>query len=134
MQITIEDNSLIYIYLKEQHKYIDNIAGESNVQCFLQYDEDQNWIGVRIPTKNGSNNKTLMVGNVDYPIYQGLVTESEDDIFLIFDRESRTKIEKEQDCNIDVHPEGIYGIEMILWNENHIESKEKVRPFIKRDI
>lgn len=34
MHITIEDNYLVYIYLKEQSKYVDNIGGESSVRCF----------------------------------------------------------------------------------------------------
>ncbi|WP_435921120.1 hypothetical protein [Paenibacillus sp. DYY-L-2] len=136
MHITIEDNNLVYIYLKEQQKYVENCGGESSVQCYLIYDQNGNWIGVKITNKDTDGNVITLprVGAIDYPIYSGEVIELENEIILSFEKDKEIMMVKEQDCNLDIHPDGIFGIEMILWTGNNITQKEMVKPFIKRDI
>lgn len=136
MHITIEDNSLVYIYLKKQQKYVANNGGESSVQCYLLYDQYGNWIGMKI-TNRDTDGKLInlpRVGVIDYPMHSGEVIEIESEIILKFDKDRDIDKVKEQDCNIDIHPEGIYGIEMILWIGSNITQKEIVNTFIKRDI
>lgn len=116
MHITIEDDFLIYIYLKDQSKYTRNGGGGSAVSCFLLYDQNGNWIGVRITNKDTEGNTITLpdIGDIDYPIHNGEVVMLNDEIIIKFDKDLVVEYFKKQDCNLDIHPEGIYGIEMIL--------------------
>lgn len=102
----------------------------------LLYDHVGNWIGVRITNRDTDGNIINLpnIGAIDYPMHNGEVVNLNDEIILKFDKDIGVDNFKEQDCNLDIHPEGIYGVEMILWAGNNINLKEKVRPFIKRDI
>lgn len=100
------------------------------------YDQYENWNGVKITNRDTDGNLINLprVGVIDYPTYSGEVIEKESEIILKFDKKRDINKVKEQDCNIDFHPEGIYGIEVILWIGSDITQKELVNPFIKRDI
>jgi hypothetical protein len=136
MQITIEDNKLIYIYLKSQSKFENNIGGNFSVKCFLLYDDKSNWIGLQIQNEysDGEKFRLPFVGNIDYPLFSANITESNENITILFDKTKAIHRLAEQDCNIVLNVEGIYGIELILWLKNDLGKKDIVKPFVLRDI
>lgn len=131
MRITIQDNSLIYIYLKEMGKYVDNISGNPEYRSQILFDEFRNWIGIKILNIDieGQIQELPRVGDIDYPMHTSIITEQPDSITILFDNQSTVSEIVEEDCILDLHPTGIYGIEVILY-ETQIEGIEKVRPFI----
>ncbi|SDT24348.1 hypothetical protein SAMN05444162_3533 [Paenibacillaceae bacterium GAS479] len=136
MNITIEDNQLVYIYLKNQEKYIYFTGTKSSVKCYFQLDDDNNWVGIRIAKEYSYGGAPLLpeVGQIDYINFEGTVQEDEHNILITFDTYSKVCRELEQDCNLDLIPEGIYGIEIILWLANVDWKKEKIQKYIIVDI
>lgn len=135
MQITIQGGTLTYIYLKEQNKYVDNIIGNPEYQCDVYFENDRNWIGIKIKNIDTDGKKLDLpqVGDIDYPINSSRIIEEADSITILFDDKSIISEQIEEECILDIHPSGIYGIELILYSTS-IKGKEIVKPFIIWDI
>lgn len=143
MQISIEDNALIYIYLKskENHERVGNCLAD--VRCYLLYDDIDNLIGLKlfntrdnpeisingIPLIESINLPT--VGYVDTPFHNSTITETEIDITIMFDGNAVINRVEEDVCNIDLCKEGILGIELIP--VAYMGNKAVIMPFIIED-
>jgi hypothetical protein len=139
MQITIEDSSMIYIYMKspENHKKVGKCI--SDVRCNLLYDEKDNLIGIKlfneyINADNGQKEQIKLpeVGYIDMPLHNANISETETDITIMFNGSSVIHHIKEDECNIDLCNEGIFGIEPIPFT--YIGEKEVIKLFIIEDI
>jgi hypothetical protein len=144
VQITIEDNSMMYIYLKSPESHVLNRECMSDVKCNLLYDESDNLIGIKLLNKRENSEisvngipqieqiKLPAVGDVELPTYNATITEKENEITILFNGSLIVHHIKEDICNIDLCDEGIFGIEPIPFT--YIGGKEVIKPFIKRDI
>lgn len=143
MQITIEDNAFMYIYLKsrDQHKKIGKcICG---VRCFLLYDDEETLIGLRMSSTRNHEDISLNgipitetiklpnVGYVDTPLYNAAITEAENETLIMFDNLAVIHHVREYECNITLCKEGILGIEPIPFV--YIGGTEIIKPFIITD-
>ncbi|WP_438349198.1 hypothetical protein ACP8HI_00415 [Paenibacillus sp. FA6] len=138
MQITIEDNAIMYIYLKSSERYEKVGKLISDVRCGLLYDGSDNLIGIKVFNERTNDGNGLIeqidlpnVGIIDMPIYKSKISKSESDITILFDTDSIIHHIREDECNIDLCDEGIYGIEPIPFT--YIGGKEIIKPFIIRD-
>lgn len=100
IQIIIEGNAFVYIYLKstDNHKRIGKCL--SDVRCSLLYDSNENLIGMKLfNARNNSdislngiplteNIKLPTVGYVDAPSHNVTITETENEISIMFDGNS----------------------------------------------
>lgn len=143
MQITIEGNAFVYIYLKsiDNHERIGKCL--SDVRCDLLYDDKDNLIGVKLcNTRDNSdislngrplieNIKLPTVGYVDTPCHNSTIAETEEEISIMFDGNAVIRRVEEDTCNIDLCKEGVLGIELIP--VAYIGNKEVIKPFIIED-
>lgn len=137
MQITISEDCMMYIYLKdsEEHKH-ERTKMCSDICCFLLYDAAENLLGIRIINKRDDNESLIdiqlpEVGKVEFPIYNAMITETEQEILIIFDQNTSIAKEIAHTCNIDVCKSGIIGIEPLPYV--NVGGKEMMKPFIIRD-
>lgn len=136
MQITISEDSMMYIYLKDssKHKY-EKKKSRSDVICYLLYDVADNLLGIRIINKH--EDKPLIgvqlpkVGQVEFPMHNAQITETEKEILIVFDQDTPIEKETVNTCVIDVCRSGIIGIEPMPYV--YIGGKEVMKPFIIRD-
>lgn len=144
MQICIEDNSLIYIYLKSEDYHMSIGKSISDVTCGLLYDDNDNLIGLKLLNTRENTDISVngipliekinlpKVGNVDTPLYNSAITEDENNITIMFDENVIVHHVREDKCNIDLCKEGIFGIELILLSS--IGNREVITPFIVSDV
>lgn len=136
MQITISENTMMYIYLKESEKHKhERTKTRSDVSCFLLYDAADNMMGIRII--NNYDDEPLIhmqlpkVGQVEFPMHNAQITETEQEILIVFDKSTPISKETAHTCVLDVCRSGIIGIEPIPYVD--IGGKEIMKPFIIRD-
>jgi hypothetical protein len=144
MQITIEDNSMMYIYLKSPGNHVRQGNCMSDVKCNLLYDESYNLIGLKLLNKRTNTQVSLNgiplteqiklpnVGFIDLPVHNAKISEAESNITIMFNADSAIRHTREGYCNIDLCNEGIFGIELIPFT--YIGGKEIIKPFIVDDI
>ncbi|SFL12814.1 hypothetical protein SAMN03159341_103376 [Paenibacillus sp. 1_12] len=144
MQITIEDNSLMYIYLKSKDNHEKLGKCVSDVKCFLLYDIQENIVGFKLINTRDNTDISLngiplietiklpTVGYIDTPQHNASITESENEILIMFDEKAVIYQVREDECNIDLCKEGILGIEPTPFT--YIGGKEIIKPFIIEDI
>lgn len=136
MQITISEDSMMYIYLKDnkKHKH-ERTKTRSDVACFLLYDGAENLLGIRIINKHEDEPLVDIhlpkVGAVEFPMHNAQITETEQEILIVFDKDTRISKETAQSCIIDVCRSGIIGIEPLPYV--YVGGKEIMKPFIIRD-
>lgn len=136
MQITISEDSMMYIYLKdnEKHKH-ERTKTRSEVACFLLYDAAENLLGIRIINKHEDEPLVDIqlpeVGEVEFPMHKAKITETEQEILIVFDKNTPIAKETAHTCAIDVCRSGIIGIEPIPYI--YVGGKEIMKPFIIRD-
>lgn len=119
MKITIENNELVYMNLLEINqevgvvdKTIPYVNGE------LLYDDKDNWIGIRLKNEYNLFNEYNFEDEYRDKVHIK-VNESDAELFFNDNRMIVLKA-MEQDFNIDVNGNRIYGIEMILRSNNSI--------------
>lgn len=135
MKITIENNKLIYIYFqKPKAKAVEKTL--AFVKSMLLFDEDGNWLGLRISNKYSDESSFVLpsIERIDFPIHKGEIIKNENYIEIIFDKNKEIYKTIEQECNIDINKYGIFGIEIIIWNDNLVIGKELIEKFIEYDI
>jgi hypothetical protein len=135
LNITIENNELIYIsfFKKMESGIVEDMC--ISVNCFLFFDTFRNWVGLEIINKNFDGEIELpAIKTIDFPIYDAVINQNDESIEILFNRDAKVRKKMEQDCNIDIFNGQIYGIEIILWERNNIGVKEVVKPFVSRDI
>lgn len=135
MNITIEDNQYIYISFFKRQEF--GIVEETcpDINCFLLFDELNNWIGLEILNENFDGPiKLPPIETIDFPIYEATITKEDDRIEILFSKEVQVNKKINQDCIIDIVKGQIYGIEILLWSNNNIGNKGVVKPFVSRDI
>ncbi|MFD5020868.1 hypothetical protein ACFWMP_18345 [Paenibacillus sp. NPDC058367] len=137
MQITISEDCMMYIYLKdsEEHKH-ERTKTRSDICCFLLYDAADNLLGIRIINKRDGDESLIdihlpKVGEVEFPMYNAIITESEQEILILFDQDTPIAKEAAHTCVIDVCKSGIIGIEPLPYV--NVGGKEMMKPFIIRD-
>jgi hypothetical protein len=136
MHITISEDSMMYIYLKdnEKHKH-ERTKARSDVACFLLYDAADNMLGIRIINKHDDEPlidiQLPKVGGVEFPMHNAQITETEQEILIVFDKNTPITKETAHTCVIDVCRSGIIGIEPMPCV--YIGGKEIMKPFIIRD-
>ncbi|WP_149847140.1 hypothetical protein [Paenibacillus sp. 37] len=133
MQISIYDNSQLYISLKDKkiHKHEGSLA---DIKCKLLYDSNDNFIGIKILctlSDTGENIVLPEVGPIEFPMQKAIVTQNEDGINLVFGKDVVVHKEVENECIIDLCHAGITGIEPMPYT--HIGGREVIKPFIIRD-
>lgn len=136
MQITISEDCMMYIYLKDsnKHKYEKN-KSRSDVSCYLLYDAADNLLGIRIINKYEDepliNIQLPKVGEVEFPMCNAQITEIGQEILIVFEKDTAIAKESVHTCNIDVCKSGIIGVEPLPFL--YIGRKELMKPFIIRD-
>jgi hypothetical protein len=144
MQITIEDNSIMYIYLKSPENHLRHGKCITDVKCNLLYDESDNLIGLKLLNRRDNTQISLngiplteqiklpSVGFIDLPVHNAKISDDENNITIMFNADSVIHHTREGYSNIDLCNEGILGIEPIPFT--HIMGKEIIKPFIISDI
>ncbi|WP_312149894.1 hypothetical protein [Paenibacillus odorifer] len=136
MQITISEDTTMYIYLKDRskHKYVKN-KSRSDVICYLLYDAADNMLGIRIINKYDDeplNDIQLpKLGKVEFPMHNAQITETEQEILIVFNQDTPIVKETAHTCVLDVCKSGIIGVEPMPYV--YIGGKEMMKPFIIRD-
>ncbi|MBT2764293.1 MULTISPECIES: hypothetical protein [Paenibacillus] len=134
MQITIEENCQMYIYLKDKSKH-QHKSSLSDVKCKLLYDSNDNFIGINIMDQRSDTGASIVlpeVGAIEFPVHNALVKQDEDGIVILFDQNSKVYKEVEDECILDLCAAGITGIEPMPFT--HIGGKNIIKPFIIRDV
>jgi len=136
MQITISEDSMMYIYLKDSNKHKHEKAKmRSGVSCYLLYDVVDNLLGIRIINKYEDEPlidiQLPKVGEVEFPMHNGQITETKQEILIVFDKDTSIAKENVHTCVIDVCRSGIVGIEPMPYV--YIGGKQFMKPFIIRD-
>ncbi|MBH5318980.1 hypothetical protein I6N90_14335 [Paenibacillus sp. GSMTC-2017] len=134
MQITIEDNSLVYIYLKDAGKERLKSDSLNFIKCHLLYDGKNNFIGMRIFNEIEDSDESIilpLVGEIEFPLHNAKLEVNESEIQILFAGEVMAEKEVVCECTIDVCEEGMVGIEPML--REKIGGKEVIKPFIIRD-
>lgn len=127
---------MMYIYLKDSstHKYVKS-KSRSNVACFLLYDDFENMLGIRIINKYDDESlidiQLPKVGEVEFPMHNAQITKTEQEILIVFDKDTPISKETAHSCVIDVCRSGIIGIEPTPYV--YIGGKAIMKPFIIRD-
>ena len=116
----------------------------SDVTCGLLYDDHDNLIGLKLLNTRENTDISVngiplieeinlpKVGNIDTPLYNSAITETENDITIMFDENAIVHHVREDKCHIDLCKEGILGIELILLSS--LGNKEVITPFIVSDV
>ncbi|MGG4141744.1 hypothetical protein ABEW34_01325 [Paenibacillus algorifonticola] len=133
MQITIADDCQMYIYFKDKSKH-QHEGSLPDVKCNLLYDSLGNLIGMRILSRRSDNGQDILlpeVGEVEFPLHNAKVTQSDSEILILFDAESQIHKEVSIECILDLSAAGITGIEPMPYT--NIGGKEIIKPFIIRD-
>lgn len=122
MKITIENNELVYIYLLEIEQRV-GVVDETipYVMGELLYDNQNNWMGIRLKDQFDEFSKYEVIDEYNDKI-KILIREHEIDMFFRQDGITVFK-STEQDFNIDIVGKKIYGIEIIVSDENSIEKR-----------
>lgn len=127
MKITLKDQSdltlvYLYFYSKKQCIYLNN-GGEAEKVCKLLFDQDNEWIGLRIQSDyliNDTFEPSPQV-SVNYVMGEWIIYFTE-----TFGMEIR---EEEHECITDLHNNLYTGIELIL-TEGTIPKRKFVKPLI----
>lgn len=127
---------MVYIYLKDSNKHnYEKNKSRSDVSCYLLYDAMDNFLGIRIINKQYDEPlidiQLPKVGEVEFPMYNAHITETEQEVLIIFDKDTPIAKETVHTCNIDVCKSGIIGIEPMPFVS--IGGKEIMKPLIIRD-
>lgn len=136
MQITISEDSMMYIYLKDSSKHKrERKKSRSDVACFLLYDDFENMLGIRIINKHDDEPlidiQLPKVGEVEFLMHNAQITKTEQEILIVFDKDTPIAKETVHTCIVDVCRSGIIGIELMPYV--YIGGKEIMKPFIIRD-
>lgn len=139
MRITIENDQLIYIYAAKSPK--GKIETIIDVACKLLYDEQDNWLGIRISNDFSDQEESWaplslpVLRKEDIEVPSHLILQQEDCLEIKFaDRPVAKQVD--QECNLDIGSVDhvLYGIEIILWAEPKLGKKKWVEPFVIFDM
>ena len=136
MRIIIERNELIYIYLLElEHKFgmIDKTHAYINGQLLI--DMDGNWIGVSIQKINEDQVDLNKISIIDEIIPKCYIF-SDSELCYLFFNSFNTNVHEvyEQDFNLDIISEGLYGIEIILSSVNKLVFEKSLKKIIENKL
>lgn len=102
----------------------------------MLFDKESQWIGYKILNEGYDGNRITLpnISQINFLPYQLKFVNSEEYIELLFDNYSRINKVVEQECNIDISNQDIFGIEILLFSKNIFGKKDIIKPFIKWDI
>jgi len=123
MRITIEDNELVYIYLLKMNR-VSGVVDETIPYIIgdLLYDNEENWIGIRIKDQFKELTNCTFVDEYDEKIK---IATDENGIKILFSEEECVVNEScEQDFNIDIVGNKAFGIEIIVSERSSIKKRK----------
>jgi hypothetical protein len=133
MEITIENNELVYIYLMD----VENRVGIVDdtipfVMGDLLYDAGGYWIGLRLKDQFHEYGHCKFVDEFAHKIE---IQVNEDTVEAFFDSgHTQVARTRRQDFNIDISGGKIYGIEILVDSDNSIANKRIPKEMIKREV
>ncbi len=125
MKITIDNNEVVYIYLKNREikKQVETTIAYA--PCRLLYDHNNKWSGIEIGYFDEKVeikfDQLLAYDFVDENIPKASVEYLEDCVRILFKEDVKIELSKPQDCSIDVIGSDIVGIEIQLWEKNKLD-------------
>ncbi|MCW2277538.1 hypothetical protein [Heliophilum fasciatum] len=114
MQVTIEDGSLVYIYLRRGN------AGDymiPELRCELLFDAEEQWLGLRVYGETLDDGLPVELPRISAltEIPPGVsLTRQDNQVELLFDQHRPIARKVVVDGSIDAYHERLNGIELIL--------------------
>ncbi|WDH99591.1 hypothetical protein PUW24_12230 [Paenibacillus urinalis] len=98
---------LVYIYFYEREEYIElNNGGESDKECYLLFDEDNDWIGISLESEN------MIKDHIE--IHNGFINFAGNEWTVLFEQGLQIHNKVKYECITDLHDHFYTGIELIL--------------------